>query len=34
MISQKVNEYKSMKPGLERIEDFLFKSGIEYKKLK
>ena len=34
MIFQKVNEYKTMKPGLERIEDFLFKSGIEYKKLK
>lgn len=34
MIFQQVNEYKSMKPGLERIEDFLLKSGVEYKKIK
>lgn len=34
MIFQNVNEYKSMKPGLERIEDFLLKSGVEYKKIK
>lgn len=34
MIFQNVNEYKSMKPGLERIKDFLLKSGVEYKKIK
>ncbi|MDD5020816.1 MAG: Mur ligase family protein [Endomicrobiaceae bacterium] len=34
MIFQQVNEYKSMKPGLERIENFLFESRVEYKKIK
>ncbi|GAB1401680.1 folylpolyglutamate synthase/dihydrofolate synthase family protein [Elusimicrobiota bacterium] len=34
MIFQNVNEYKSMKPGLERIKEFLLKSGVEYEKVK
>ena len=34
MIFGKINEYKSMKPGLERIEGFFCRSGIDFRKAK